>query len=841
MLKSEWGFYALSASKAIFRARTYNCITYSALCIFHCIFCGNPDTFDHRKTLKGHKLIKVQTHELHGEIDKLCHTRADTWAEKVKGRRNNIHDLFAADAVYHQVCSVNFRTNKSIPRQFITTEEHSHTKRGRPKDSVQMEAFLKVAAYLEENDDEQTTINDLIEKMKEYLGESDHAPYQFTYMKDQIKQHFGNKIVITEINGKTNVVTFRSTASAILHDFYCQTKQDDSGADKMRIIETAAKLIKSDIQSVIQTKDSYASFHELSSVDEAISFLPESQQLMLRVLFPSQSAQVKLASLGQSIMQATRPRILLAPLQVGLGVQLHHHFASKFLIDSLNKHGFCCSYSEVLKFSRNAAVTQGTDIPGFSPGHFVQYVADNVDHNVRTIDGMNTFHGMGMIAATTPATKNNARIPRISVSAEDIATIGTVNIAPFMPELNGMQAMFYENLSDVRNEDPTSILDDLWQLSLSVRSPIPAWSGMMQMVHTGEYPEQSSVLFLPMIDMDPSNMSCVHSTLQFICQHASRHGITPIITFDQPLWWKSLQVIESQPENSPLHSIVLRLGGFHTQMSFVGCIGHIMAGSGLQELLELIYANNTVTHMLNGKAIQRVVRGLFLVDSALSATIISEEFNVKPPCIALQNNVENEADVVGENPNVLTQHEIPEPEQTPTNQATDAGLADLEAIGNLHDELLAGKKTVHETCGSEEFIRVVERLDTKKRTMQESRTASLISKFRKSKFSINLDECSSNANQRILSVLIQYYSEDEKKVVVKHYFSDELIFVNAQSVYGCVVSHFERDGIPMSNIISSLSDSAGYMRGSKSGFETRLKPKAPNMVNIGGGQLSRYP
>ena len=25
----EWGCYALSASKAIFRARTYNCITYS--------------------------------------------------------------------------------------------------------------------------------------------------------------------------------------------------------------------------------------------------------------------------------------------------------------------------------------------------------------------------------------------------------------------------------------------------------------------------------------------------------------------------------------------------------------------------------------------------------------------------------------------------------------------------------------------------------------------------------------------------------------------------------------------------------------------------------------------
>ena len=39
-----------------------------------------------------------------------------------------------------------------------------------------------------------------------------------------------------------------------------------------------------------------------------------------------------------------------------------------------------------------AAASQGTDIPGITPEHFVQYVADNVDHNVRTLDGFNTFH-----------------------------------------------------------------------------------------------------------------------------------------------------------------------------------------------------------------------------------------------------------------------------------------------------------------------------------------------------------------------------------------------------------------------------------------------------------------
>ena len=31
---------------------------------------------------------------------------------------------------------------------------------------------------------------------------------------------------------------------------------------------------------------------------------------------------------------------------------------------------------------------------------FTQWIGDNVDHNVSTLDGKNTFHGMGIIAAS---------------------------------------------------------------------------------------------------------------------------------------------------------------------------------------------------------------------------------------------------------------------------------------------------------------------------------------------------------------------------------------------------------------------------------------------------------
>jgi len=64
-------------------------------------------------------------------------------------------------------------------------------------------------------------------------------------------------------------------------------------------------------------------------------------------------------------------------------------------------------------------------------------------------------------------------------------------------------------------------------------SPRP---GTMQLVHQGNHSGKSSVMFLPMIDMNPNDVSCIYSTLKYIQSHAFRHVVMPIITFDQPLW-----------------------------------------------------------------------------------------------------------------------------------------------------------------------------------------------------------------------------------------------------------------------------------------------------------------
>ena len=95
------------------------------------------------------------------------------------------------------------------------------------------------------------------------------------------------------------------------------------------------------------------------------------------------------------------------------------------------------------------------------------------------------------------------------------------------------------------------------------------WSALCQLVYKEPFPGKSSVVFLPMIDMDPSDMTCIYSTLNFVSKEARRHNSNPVLTFDQPLYWKGRNIIQNEPDDSALKSIVLRLGGFHTEMSFL--------------------------------------------------------------------------------------------------------------------------------------------------------------------------------------------------------------------------------------------------------------------------------
>ena len=60
---------------------------------------------------------------------------------------------------------------------------------------------------------------------------------------------------------------------------------------------------------------------------------------------------------------------------------------------------------KVQRLEKSTAIIQGTDIPVLESRQFGQFEAYKVDHNIRSIDGKDRFHGMWIIATITPGNK----------------------------------------------------------------------------------------------------------------------------------------------------------------------------------------------------------------------------------------------------------------------------------------------------------------------------------------------------------------------------------------------------------------------------------------------------
>ena len=200
-------------------------------------------------------------------------------------------------------------------------------------------------------------------------------------------------------------------------------------------------MFKNDIKKIPGKETQYNLFETLSSQETAMEFIPNSMRTFLSCLLVGNEKEKKIAAIGQAIIQATRPRTILAPLQLGLALQVHHLHPSKNLINILSSFGYCVPYNEVILFEKNAAVTNNTDgmFEGLIGESFIQHVADNADHNTCTIDGKNTFHGMGIIVAITPTNPtaagsfvNNMIISRNkAINAQALKEVGSIPILTF--------------------------------------------------------------------------------------------------------------------------------------------------------------------------------------------------------------------------------------------------------------------------------------------------------------------------------------------------------------------------------------------------------------------------
>ena len=92
-----------------------------------------------------------------------------------------------------------------------------------------------------------------------------------------------------------------------------------------------------------------------------------------------------------------------------------------------------------------------------------------------------------------------------------------------------------------------------------------------------------------------------------------------VFTADQQLYRMAVNVVWVYPELSDY--FVLRLGGMHALLSFVGSVGVLMGNSGLEEVLKAAFGG--VTRILAGKNFPQNTRALRMVAEELFQPIIS--------------------------------------------------------------------------------------------------------------------------------------------------------------------------------------------------------------------------
>ncbi|GFU96693.1 choline transporter-like protein 2 [Trichonephila clavipes] len=91
----------------------------------------------------------------------------------------------------------------------------------------------------------------------------------------------------------------------------------------------------------------------------------------------------------------------------------------------------------------------------------------------------------------------------------------------------------------------------------------------------------------------------------------------------------------------------------------------------------------------------------------------------------------------------------------------------------------------------------------------------IIKTLKETPFSLNLDESTSNAQESILAILVQFYDNNQNEVVVHHFASLKMESCNSEAVFKAVVNTIEDNNIPWANLISVLMDSCNTMRGKK--------------------------
>ena len=279
-------------------------------------------------------------------------------------------------------------------------------KKGRPLDEGKLQALKIVIDEFYESEEESITVSELIKQMEGIISQ----PYDERSIINRVKEM--DDIFLTQTGKGKNIITTKLSASEVLSNFH-KKKNSNMTEDqwKIEIIDTAAALVKAQVDQIQEDRNYYPDISSISDVEKQLDYVPFLLRSFLTSIFKKRKTDMKItiAAIGQAIMQQQRPRSLMTPMQFALTMRVHDDCPG--LVNDLFKNGFCLSEAEAKLFKASAASDRPNPF-SLMTGKFGWIIGDNFDHNKITLTGHDTIHVMGLMVTETPSSTPPHRITR---------------------------------------------------------------------------------------------------------------------------------------------------------------------------------------------------------------------------------------------------------------------------------------------------------------------------------------------------------------------------------------------------------------------------------------------
>lgn len=106
----------------------------------------------------------------------------------------------------------------------------------------------------------------------------------------------------------------------------------------------------------------------------------------------------KMTTIAHALIGAVCSQCFTSSILTSIALFIYGKFGNKNLVSLLSNLGLSASYYDAQQLDLSTIHHPQERIPSTI---FCQYIFDNADFNVSTLDGWNTFHGMGGIKCPT--------------------------------------------------------------------------------------------------------------------------------------------------------------------------------------------------------------------------------------------------------------------------------------------------------------------------------------------------------------------------------------------------------------------------------------------------------